>query len=218
MLLAATTATAAIAALQAPLHAIPMLASPPPARVRVPSAPILLFKPPSTPSKAGKSEGTDDERGGRGLGLFTGLVTPSNRQAAKAAATTPQEESGEEAGELSIKELLAQYGVIALLFHFSVWVTSLASVYALLTFGLDVDALLPEWLAGPDEAEAGAAAAGVAGRIAATLAVVEGIGPLRLALTVAATPKVSVAAREYQAVRDLEEWAYNLLPGGSDEE
>ena len=41
------------------------------------------------------------------------------------------------------------------------------------------------------------------GKAAATLAVVEAVGPARLALTVAATPKVSEKAREYQVVRDL---------------
>ena len=129
----------------------------------------------------------------------------------KVVPTRPAEDSEE---ELSIKELLSRYGVIALLFHFSVWVTCLTSVFALLSFGLDIDALLPDWLL-PEDAAAGA---GFAGRAAATLAVVEGIGPARMALTVAATPKVSERARQYQLVRDIEAWAtgaWEQVAGGS---
>ena len=112
-----------------------------------------------------------------------------------------------EENELSIKELLTQYGVIALLFHFTVWITSLTTVFLLFNFGLDIDGLLPDWLmsgeAAAEGAEGATAALGMGGKAAATLAVVEAVGPARLALTVAATPKVSEKAREYQVVRDL---------------
>ena len=47
-----------------------------------------------------------------------------------------------EENELSIKELLTQYGVIALLFHFTVWITSLTTVFLLFNFGLDISILL----------------------------------------------------------------------------
>lgn len=46
----------------------------------------------------------------------------------------------------------------------------------------------------------------MAGRVTATLAIVEAIGPARLALTIAATPSVSEVARQYESVRDLEAW------------
>ena len=81
-----------------------------------------------------------------------------------------------------------------------------ATVFALFSSGLDVDGLLPDWLSG-DAGGEGAAAAGFAGKAAATLAVVEAIGPARLALTVAATPKVSERARQFKVVRDVEEAA-----------
>ena len=54
-----------------------------------------------------------------------------------------------------------------------------------------------------DFAEAATAGVGAA-RVAATLALVEAVGPLRLGLTVAATPSVSKWARQYAAVRRAE--------------
>ena len=99
------------------------------------------------------------------------------------------------------------------LFHFTVWCASLASVYSILAVGVDLDvalASLPEPLAALGDSigsGAGAAsAAGAAGRLTATLAIVEAIGPARLALTVTATPGVSRVARRVQAVRDAEAW------------
>ncbi len=96
-------------------------------------------------------------------------------------------------------------GALAVVFHFSVWCTSLASVYALLTLGL-ADSLAG--VLGRLGLGTGALgdAAGMAGRATATLGIVEAIGPARLALTVAATPKVSERARQYAAVRDAEAW------------
>ena len=105
---------------------------------------------------------------------------------------------------MSLRELLAEYGLIALLFHFSVWVSCLTAVFALFSFGLDVNSVLPEWLRASGEADAAGSAAGLAGKAVATLAVVEAVGPARLALTVAATPRVSERARTFKAVRDLE--------------
>ena len=104
---------------------------------------------------------------------------------------------------MSIKQMLSEYGLIALLFHFTVWVASLTTVYTVLSLGPDALSFLDEALGN----EGGGNMAGAAGRFAATLALVEAIGPARLALTVAATPKVSQVLREYEAVRDAEEWA-----------
>ena len=136
--------------------------------------------------------------GGKGL---TGLVKPT-----KIASEAEND-------ELSLKELLTEYGVIALLFHFTVWITSLLTVYTLLSVGVDFDSL-PDWLSFLETESADAdgfgAAAGYGARIASTLGVVEAIGPARLALTVTATPKVSAKAREYAVVRDLEEWAEKM--------
>jgi len=96
--------------------------------------------------------------------------------------------------------------MLAVAFHFSVWITSLASVYALLTLGLSES--LAGLLGQMGFAAAGGMgdAAGVAGRVTATLGIVEAIGPARLALTVAATPRVSERARQYAVVRDAESW------------
>lgn len=120
-----------------------------------------------------------------------------------AAAAAPAAEQEE---KLSIQQLLAQYGVIALLFHFTVWVTTITTVYGVLSSGLDVSSLLPAELTGGAAAEMGAAA----GTAAATFAIVEGpLGPPRLALTITATPAVSRKARQFKVVRDVEAFALN---------
>ena len=110
--------------------------------------------------------------------------------------------------EMSIKDLLTEYGVIALVFHFTVWITSIITVYTLLSFDFEG---LPEWLSFLNAEEADAdgvgSAAGFGARIATTLGIVEAVGPARLALTVTATPKVSERAREFAVVRDVEAWA-----------
>merc|ERR1719482_1667797 len=97
-----------------------------------------------------------------GIFSFLGGGGAQQQQQGKVVPTKIAQQKDEDEGELSIKELLAKYGVIALLFHFSVWVTCLASVYALLSFGLDIDGLLPDWLLPADE-NAAAEGAGVAG-------------------------------------------------------
>ena len=138
------------------------------------------------------------------MALFRGVVQPTRRAAAKKAVQAPAKEEPKEK-ELSIKELLTEYGVIALVFHFTVWVSCLATIFAVLSVGISIDSL-PEWLV-PEGGEGAAEAGGFAARAAATLGLVEVIGPARLALTVAATPTVSTWAREYAVVRDVEAWA-----------
>jgi hypothetical protein len=90
-------------------------------------------------------------------------------------------------------------------------------VYALLSAGLDLDGLLPDWLLPTADEASAAEGASVAARIAATLAVVEAVGPARLALTVAATPTVSESARQFAVVRNVEAWAldtWSRVSGG----
>merc|ERR1719482_1223268 len=110
-----------------------------------PTAPVLMRQP------------VEDKP--RGVLSFLGGNTNSET---KGKVVPTRQKDNEEEEELSIRELLSKYGVIALLFHFSVWVTCLASVYALLSFGLDIDGLLPDWLLPADE-NAAAEGAGVAG-------------------------------------------------------
>jgi len=94
---------------------------------------------------------------------------------------------------MSIGRLLRDYGVVALGFHFTVWLLTVSTVFAAVSLaGSDLLAHLPSWL--PVDAGAGAGAG--AGKIAVTLGVVEVIGPARLALTVAATPTVSARVRK----------------------
>ena len=111
-------------------------------------------------------------------------------------------------------DVLRKYGVVALVFHFSVWLTTLsASVAALSVY--DTTTLLealPEPLRGQIPISSGAATLPVA------LALCEVVGPARLALTVAATPAVAGALRNNARFVELEdsvnERLLKLLPGG----
>jgi hypothetical protein len=124
--------------------------------------------------------------------------------AAEAAAAAAAEA---EDGELSIKQLLQQYGVIAVMFHFTVWISTLTLTYtALSVVGVASIANSVPMLAGLLGGEGGdaAAATGSMATLGVTLGLVEAIGPARLALTVAATPAISERAREFELVRDTE--------------
>ncbi|CAH0380173.1 unnamed protein product [Pelagomonas calceolata] len=111
-------------------------------------------------------------------------------------------------------DVLRKYGVVALVFHFSVWLTTLsASVAALSVY--DTSTLLealPEPLRGQIPISSGAATLPVA------LALCEVVGPARLALTVAATPAVASTLRSNARFVELEdsvnERLLELLPGG----
>ncbi|KAL1523502.1 hypothetical protein AB1Y20_018440 [Prymnesium parvum] len=104
--------------------------------------------------------------------------------------------------ELRLTELLREYGVIALLFHFSVWCLTLAVAFSALSLGgaeaLSSLPLIPPAVLLPDQP------AGGLGRAAIVLALVEVSGPARLALTLAVTPALSKKARDFAAVRRVE--------------
>ena len=141
--------------------------------------------------------------------------------AAEAAAAAAAEA---EEGEMSIKQLLQQYGVIALIFHLTVWISTLSLTYTVLSVAgvANIVSSVP-MLAGLLGGEGGdaAAATGSMATFGVTLGFVEAIGPARLALTVAATPAVSERAREFELVRDTEarimEAASGLFGEGEDE-
>ena len=184
---------------------------------------VLGFSPPQLPRHIGASpRGAAYVRSGIAYALFQNGPKLGDTQAADARLTDEMRgvvkptgskslvPKGEEDGpkEMSIKDLLTEYGVIALVFHFTVWITSIVTVYTLLSTGFDVERL-PEWLSflqAEEAADGVGSAAGFGARIATTLGVVEAIGPARLALTVTATPKVSERAREFAVVRDVEAW------------
>jgi hypothetical protein len=92
-------------------------------------------------------------------------------------------------GKPSIGELFRKYGVVGLAFHFTVWVSCLAIVYALLSGNVDISWVLERLPGGGALGDAGEAA----GKLGATLAVTEATGPLRIGLTVAATPRIAKA-------------------------
>ena len=110
-------------------------------------------------------------------------------------------ETSEGPHHLGIGALLKDYGVIALLFHFSVWVASIAATYSMLNVA-DTSTLPEAVKSFLPSAEIGAGA-GLA-KIAATLALVEAVGPFRIALTVAVTPSVSKVMRKFAFVRATE--------------
>eukprot|EP00613_Pedinella_sp_CCMP2098_P005094 CAMPEP_0171594716 /NCGR_PEP_ID=MMETSP0990-20121206/866_1 /TAXON_ID=483369 /ORGANISM="non described non described, Strain CCMP2098" /LENGTH=173 /DNA_ID=CAMNT_0012155481 /DNA_START=67 /DNA_END=588 /DNA_ORIENTATION=- len=140
---------------------------------------------------------------------------------------------------MTIPELLREYGLIALLFHFTVWSSCLTIVFSLLSAGVDLSHLpaflsflSPTSSSGEDlstvvlsnsDIASTSAKAILMGRLGATIAIVEVVGPLRIALTVAVTPPLSNFARKFAMVRSAEatvgNWvaetkkvAGNLLP------
>ena len=137
------------------------------------------------------------------------LIKQKRQQPTRVAPLALGGKDGEGLGDV-----LRKYGVVALVFHFSVWVTTLsASVAALNVY--DTSTLLealPEPLRGQIPLSSGAATLPVA------LALCEVVGPARLALTVAATPAVAGALRENRRFVELEdsvnERLLGLLPGG----
>ena len=136
------------------------------------------------------------------------LIKQKQQQPTRVAPLALGGKDGEGLGDV-----LRKYGVVALVFHFSVWLTTLsASVAALSVY--DTSTLLealPEPLRGQIPLSNGAATLPVA------LALCEVVGPARLALTVAATPAVAGALRENRRFVELEdsvnERLLELLPG-----
>mmetsp|Transcript_16729 Transcript_16729/g.43871 ORF Transcript_16729/g.43871 Transcript_16729/m.43871 type:complete len:162 (+) Transcript_16729:176-661(+) len=124
------------------------------------------------------------------------LATKTTRQHKRVAPLALGGKDGEGLGDV-----LRKYGVVALVFHFSVWLTTLsASVAALSVY--DTSTLLealPEPLRGQIPLSNGAATLPVA------LALCEVVGPARLTLTVAATPAVAGALRENARFVELED-------------
>ena len=112
-------------------------------------------------------------------------------------------------------DVLRKYGVVALVFHFSVWLTTLsASVAALSVY--DTTTLL-EALPEPLRSQLPSQSSGAAATLPVALALCEVVGPARLALTVAATPAVAGTLRENRRFVELEdsvnERLLGLLPG-----
>ena len=150
--------------------------------------------------------------------MTTHAFAPPTRTRLAPTTTRPQTRVaplalGGKEGE-GLGDVLRKYGVVALVFHFSVWLTTLsASVAALSVY--DTSTLLealPEPLRGQIPLTSGAATLPVA------LALCEVVGPARLALTVAATPAVASTLRSNARFVELEdsvnERLLGLLPGG----
>ena len=115
---------------------------------------------------------------------------------------------------MTVALLLQRYGVIALAFHYFIFFTTWAALYGILSFEVvdlaslppDVSSALASW-AGSGAGEDGNVATGLetTGRAGASFAILEVIGPARLALDVVATPPLARALRRFRWVRDAEE-------------
>lgn len=98
----------------------------------------------------------------------------------------------------SIQAILKEYGLVALLFHFTGWCTTLALVAVSLSlFGPSLP--LPDALASKLSSPHSLGAT-----IGAAVVLTETTTPARLALTVAATPAVTKAARRWGPFRAVE--------------
>ncbi|CAJ1356490.1 unnamed protein product [Effrenium voratum] len=100
---------------------------------------------------------------------------------------------------VSIPEILNRYGLPALVFHFVVWITTLTACYLVLSLNTALLQMLPE------EIQQRVSAGSTLGYAAAALAAAEILGPVRLALTVAAAPTASRVARQYEWFCRMEE-------------
>jgi hypothetical protein len=119
-----------------------------------------------------------------------------------------------EGKEVGVSQLLTEYGLIAIMFHFSIWVSCVAVVFSALSAGFDISALTTFFsIDAPavPEADDTAQALGETAKAATTLGLVEITSPARLALTVAATPRISPFARRFAVVRQAEAMANRMV-------
>eukprot|EP00618_Florenciella_parvula_P019385 CAMPEP_0119522570 /NCGR_PEP_ID=MMETSP1344-20130328/37872_1 /TAXON_ID=236787 /ORGANISM="Florenciella parvula, Strain CCMP2471" /LENGTH=209 /DNA_ID=CAMNT_0007560617 /DNA_START=54 /DNA_END=683 /DNA_ORIENTATION=+ len=170
--------------------------------VRPRPATPAAFSGPTTPAARALQRTTQSVWGRRSAALSVQLPKWGGREEKQGQAVTAVEEGGKEKeeGEMSIGQMLKNYGVFALLFHFTVWIASITTVFTVLSLtGGDIP--LPAFLAD----KLGDVPTGALGKAAVTIAVVEAVGPARLALTVAATPSVSKRLRQYEWVNSAEQ-------------
>jgi hypothetical protein len=147
---------------------------------------------------------------------FKGGFGKSNCQMSKplsvhVLSSQKEGESGDK--HMNIPTLLKEYGLIALCFHFCVWITSLSIFYAILYFGVDLNNLpfISSFISvEPNEVDA-AKSLNPAILFGTAVGILELTGPFRLALTAAVTPKLSVVLRRYAYVRDAEAGILSFL-------
>lgn len=140
-----------------------------------------------------------------------GAVAVAARKRSAEVVEVAEEVSAPAEEEMSIGELLKEYGVIALLFHFTVWCATIAlAVSALSLAGSESLSSIPMV---PAELLLADQPGGGLGRAAIVLGLVEVTGPPRLALTVAVTPAISGKAREFAVVRDAEQMLLGVVDG-----
>lgn len=106
-------------------------------------------------------------------------------------------------GIQKVKLILREYGVPAVLTHFSGWVVSMTLFYSLLSAGVDLKTLISLLPADIKDHVDLAGAAGLV-RLQLSWLATEALGPARLGLTLAITPEISRYMRQYQPTRNLE--------------
>ncbi|KAJ1448613.1 hypothetical protein M885DRAFT_623269 [Pelagophyceae sp. CCMP2097] len=154
-----------------------------------------------------------------------GAARSSARRALRLGAGADKGAPVPEAKELGLGELLEQYGLVAVIFHFGVFSVCCTAGFAALSLG-DPAAIiekLPDFVREKLQGEEGgdvAAGSIFALKCQVTYAVVELFGPARLALTVTATPAVAGIVRKVPALAALEEKSRDailrLLPAKKD--
>eukprot|EP00741_Cyanophora_paradoxa_P012045 tig00020592_g11640.t1 len=122
---------------------------------------------------------------------------PGDRGQASSDGAGPSEVDRPPTNTERLKKLIQLYGPLALTFHLSVAGISLGSLYALIHAGVDVPALLSRLGLGGEFLEAEAVGSTLLVAVAANTA----IGPLRIALTLAAVPPLAKALERWRKGR-----------------
>jgi hypothetical protein len=104
--------------------------------------------------------------------------------------------------ERSLRAVIAQYGLLAFVFHESVWATCWASLYLAVKSGVDVPALLaciPEWVPGASQI---AHIDPTASTLATSYVLVGCTGPVRLGFTITCMPSVARSWDRWRGRKD----------------
>jgi hypothetical protein len=91
----------------------------------------------------------------------------------------------------SLRAVIAQYGLLALVFHESVWATCWCGLYVAVQSGIDIPGLLasiPDWVPGASKL---ATIDPTAGALATSYVLVTCTGPVRLGFTISCMPFVA---------------------------
>eukprot|EP00291_Cryptomonas_curvata_P003364 CAMPEP_0172179874 /NCGR_PEP_ID=MMETSP1050-20130122/16877_1 /TAXON_ID=233186 /ORGANISM="Cryptomonas curvata, Strain CCAP979/52" /LENGTH=188 /DNA_ID=CAMNT_0012852839 /DNA_START=127 /DNA_END=693 /DNA_ORIENTATION=+ len=140
-------------------------------------------------------------RNGRAFSLVRGREQRSRRSsslATRSALASPE-----------LTHVLKEYGVPAVLTHACGWFVCMVALFSAANSGLNTDVLISYLPATFQEHFDGGSATSLF-RFQLSLAVTEAIGPFRVAVTLAATPKVAEFLRGNDAGRNVEAFGIRL--------